>query len=230
MDIAGIFATSITAWLILGLALAYFKNKLPMGRAFKASHIVLICLVIGLVQTGVWDKFANGGATASIAGGSGNIVISDVTVADGAVNGNSTQFDFYNDDNTAVDFYVDDANVSDDNYINYSVTLERLDASKAGSVVVTCTSPDFSSSGTIYNPVSKTATDNIELYINGGGSSSGTTVTRSIAFSEADPEVVVGISWKHDEAAEDKLVVKEGKTITCTADGAAWSGRIIAND
>ncbi len=223
MGFLAIFTTSFVAWIIIALINAKMGilNKYNVDFGIAKKHQFWLIVLIGGLATGfLGEALAGVGLTTVSADGEivtgDSFAVSDVTWADGVINDNDTGHDYYSDSDRTVTLYVDDGMVADNGQINATLTVDREQSKNAGSIEMSCTSPDFSKSGTIYNIISKDTDDDIELTIENGGKSIGNTVTKNVDYAEGDSTESVRVSYKMDESADDILSTKDSKTITCS--------------
>jgi len=233
MSLVGILTSSFIAWIILAVVNAKFgllnKVGLKIGQKMQFWGIIvcgaLLTGFLGTALSGVGLPTHTGDTT-----GVDSFAIKDATWSQDAMVNNASDCDYYTDKDKTVTLYITDVNITDDQYLNATLVVDRVNSEKGGSIEIVCESLDFSKSGTVYNIVSKDSSDDIELTIAGGGKADGTRVSKNIDFAEADSSETVNILAKQDETAEDILSVKDSRVITCTVGGQSARIVAVAND
>jgi len=213
-------------WLavIAGVLMLFKVKGVPSFGKYSQLFGFIVCLV-GLFQLGILGSLSAGAATTS-----GAVVLDRMTVGGGLVNV-TDDADFYNADDTELTLYMDDADISDNEYIYWNLTMERSNVEKAGSVEVECVFyTEFQSAGATENMVSLDSDNEYEINIDSAGTIVGNRVKKTIPFAEADEEQEVEIRARIDETDQDKLVTKDSLPIVCSAGGKSVTVNAVAND
>lgn len=210
-------------WLIGAVGVAIMANLLRI----RAPRNVKFLLGAGLVVLAVvkLGLFTGAGTV-----GGGLLPLHDMKVSAGAV-GAETGADVItnNDHNMAI--YVADADVADNQYINYTLTLERTaELDDAGGAEVECFyNTEFVSGSTTYNLVSLDADNQVEVTIDGSGTQTANSVSKIVEFSAGSASATAVVQVKQDETGHDAMTTKQSLSSYCSAGGQTVNVQFIEN-
>lgn len=211
---------------IAGLVMLFSSKKVTSN--LMLDKLLSIGLLVGAVFLFMMSSAETTKSNAQSVLGQ-DAVIDTVRLSAGVAN-SSTTIDTYSEDDTHVEFNLLDVTTIDDDYINVTATVTRNAISDDQLYTVTCTSEDFTKSGSTYNLVSRDSDDKLEMYFDGNSNRHEDSADYSFGFSEGTLTDTVVISFKVDESSQDAISTGSSKNVNCDFNGVPVEIEIRAAD